>query len=151
MEKADVHIGQLKYNVWLLRQTVYCTQEVWVEVGVQKLPRGYVHWASFKIINFRCSNSTLTEKWLWWGWPITFPNSPFTWPNKGVDLSHILGLTMGSCENLWGNKIIIQHIGLDKPSVTGHLWRAENIVSFFYRLSSPEAEAETVFGVPDIY
>lgn len=60
------------------------------------------------------------------------------------------GLAQG-CKSLWGNKIMIQHIGVGKTSVTGHHWPPENLVSFCYRLSSPEAEAERVFGVPDIF
>lgn len=111
-------------------------------------------WVGFKGINFRCSNSTLTEKWLWWGKPITFLNSRFTWLKKGMG-SHSLwvpprGLAQ-ECKSLWGNKIMIQHIEVGKTSVTGHHWPAENLVSFCYRLSSLEAEAETEFGVPDSF
>lgn len=46
---------------------------------------------------------------------------------------------------------MIQHIGVGKPFVTGHHWPIENLVSSCYKLSSPEAEAETEFGMPDIY
>ena len=34
------------------------------------------------------------------------------------------------CKSLWGNKEMIQHIGVGKLFVSGHRWPAENLVSF---------------------
>lgn len=144
----------IKIHFVIIRADNLYRQEVWIGLWIQRPPRVYVGWAGFKGINFRCSNSILTEKWLCWGKPITFLNSQITWLKKGMG-SHSLwvppwGLAQG-CKSLWGNKIMIQHIGVGKTSVTGHHWPAENLVSFCYRLSSPEAEAETEIGVPDIF
>lgn len=76
----------------------------------------------FKGINFRCSNSTLTENDYGGDGPSLSPSPHSLGQRKiDVDLSFILCLMWVLVQkSLWGHKVTTQHTGVDRPSVTGH-------------------------------